>query len=191
MKKTLSILSIALLSSLSFFLISSTATPTTYSMDAASSKITWTSTAEDGKTHTGDLKFKSGTIQFDVKTLLSGFSYINMQSLTCTDIADAGFNRELITEMRSDAELNLLKYKDATFKIVKAKRLDVAEGQPNYDIDALLKLKGIDIPVKFIATIVMKKSDLTFKSDFVVPKATAQLPYDLKFAFDINASVAK
>ena len=191
MKKTTSLLSLAILFAMSFILTSSINTPTKYVFDAAASKVTWTSTAEDGKTHTGSLDFKSGTLMFDVKTLQSGFSYINMQSLTCKDVTDAGFNRELITEMRSESELDVVKFKETTFKIVKAKRLDVAEGQPNYDIDALLKLKGIDIPVKFIATIVMKKSDLSFKSDFVIPKATAKLPYDLKLVFDINASIAK
>lgn len=171
--------------------MSSTNIETKYQLDANASSIKWLSTYEDGKTHKGDLKFKSGTFQFDVKTLLGAFSYINMQSLTCTDVADEGFNRELVTEMRSDAELNLFKYKDATFKIVKAKRLDVAEGQPNYDVDGILKLKGIDIPVKFTATILMKKSGITFKSDFVVPKDLAKLPYDLSLTFNITADEIK
>ena len=191
MKKRFYCLSVVLFSSIAFFMSSMVNLPTGYTFDAATSKIAWVSTSEDGKTHHGDLKFKSGTFQFDVKTLLSGFAYINMQSLTCKDIVDAGFNRELITEMRSDAQLNLLKYKEATFKIVKAKRLDVPEGQPNYDVNGLLKLKGIEIPVKFIATIAMKKTIVTFKADFTVPKATASLPYDLKLAFDINANTVK
>ena len=143
MKKTTSLLSLAILFAMSFILTSSVNTPTKYVFDAAASKVTSTSTAEDGKTHTGALDFKSGTLMFDVKTLQSGFSYINMQSLTCKDITDAGFNRELITEMRSESELDVVKFKETTFKIVKAKRLDVVEGQPNYDVDALLKLKGL------------------------------------------------
>lgn len=173
------------------FVTAPTGQPVTYKLTAASSSIKWNSTAEDGKAHNGSLKFKSGNLKFDVKTLLSGFSYINMQSLTCADVSDEGFNRELITEMRSPEQLNLAKYKEATFKIVKAKRLDVAEGQPNYDITGTLKLKGISLPVKFTATVVQSKKAVTLSGSFDIAKADVQLPYDISFEIVMNTAIVK
>ena len=173
------------------FVASPAGQPVTYKLTAASSSIKWSSTFEDGKAHNGSLKFKSGNLKFDVKTLLSGFSYINMQSLTCTDVSDEGFNRELITEMRSAEQLNLAKYKEATFKIVKAKRLDVAEGQPNYDITGTLKLKGISLPVKFTATVVQSKKAVSLSGSFDIAKADVQLPYDISFEIVINTAIVK
>ncbi len=191
MKKITSLLSFTFLLGLFSFTMAPNGVPDTYKFDASKSTIQWTSTGEDGTTHTGNLNFKSGTFKFDVKTLLNGFSYINMQTLTCTDIADEGFNRELVVEMRSDEQLNLAKYKEATFKIVKAKRLDVAEGKPNYSIDGIVKLKGIDIPVNFTATVVLGKKEVDFKGAFVLPKDKAELPYDLKMDVAILAELVK
>ena len=191
MKKITTLLSFALLVGLCSFTMAPNGVPDTYKFDAAASSIKWTSTAEDGTTHTGGLNFKSGTFKFDVKTLLNGFSYINMQTLTCTDVADEGFNRELVVEMRSDDQLYHAKYKEATFKVVKAKRLDVADGQPNYDVDGIVKLKGIDVPVKFTATVVLGKKGVDFKGSFVLPKDKAQLPYDLKMDLAIIADLVK
>lgn len=176
---------------LGLFSFSPLGQPVTYKLTAASSSIAWSSTAEDGTKHNGNLKFKSGNLKFDVKTLLSGFSYINMQSLSCADISDDGFNRELITEMRSPEQLNLAKYKEATFKITKAKRLDVAEGQPNYDITGTLKLKGISLPVQFKATVVQSKKAVTLKGSFDIDKADALLPYDLNLSIVMNTAVVK
>jgi polyisoprenoid-binding protein YceI len=192
MKKQFILISVLFLAVLSSFVNSDSGLPTVYQLTPASSKVTWVSSGtEDGKSHNGEIKFKSGTFQFDVKTLLSGFCYIDMQSINCKDVTDEGFNKELMNEMRSEEQLNLYKYKEATFKVVKAKRLDVAEGQPNYEIEGTLKLKGIDIPTKFTATVVFAKSSINFKSKFKVEKATTNLPYDLDLSFDINAAVAK
>ena len=191
MKKLSLLFSAAFVLLLCSFVAKVQTTPDTYQFNIDKSMITWTSTAEDGKTHKGNLDFKSGNFKFDVKTLLSGFSYINMQSLTCTDIADEGFNRELVAEMRTTEQLNHLKYKEASFKVVKAKRLDVAAGQPNYDIDGVMKIKGIDVPVKFTASIEMAKKGVVFSGDFVLPKDKTQLPYDLTIDLLINADLVK
>lgn len=173
------------------FVNSTNGEPDTYNLTSSNSSINWTSTAEDGTTHKGSLKFKSGNLKFDVKTLLSGFSYINMQTLNCEDIADEGFNRELVTEMRSPEQLNLAKYKEATFKITKAKRLDVAEGQPNYDVTGILKLKGLSLPVQFKATVIQSKKAVTLNGSFDIAKADAQLPYDMSFTIAMNTEIVK
>lgn len=191
MKKIFTLLSFTFLLGLFSFTTSSDVLPDVYKFDASKSSIKWTSAAEDGTTHTGGLIFKSGTLKFDVKTLLNGFAYIDMQSLSCTDIVDEGFNRELVVEMRSDEQLNLAKYKEATFKVVKAKRLDVAEGKPNYAINGVVKLKGIEVPVTFTATVVLGKKDVNFSGSFVLPKDKAQLPYDLTMHVMVVADLVK
>lgn len=191
MKNIITFLSFTILLGIFSFTMSPETLPDAYKFDASKSTIKWTSTAEDGTTHNGSLNFKSGTFKFDLKTLLNGFSYINMQSLACSDVDDEGFNRELIVAMRSDEQLNLAKYKEATFKIVKAKRLDVAEGKPNYDINGIVKLKGIDVPVEFTATVVLGKKEVDFTGSFVLSKDKAQLPYDLKMDVTVVADLVK
>lgn len=175
---------------MSSFITKSTREPDVYKFNTSQSSITWTSNAEDGTKHTGQLKFKSGTLKIDVKTLLGGFSYINMQSLSCTDIKDEGFNREYIVEMRSAEQLDVVKYKKATLKVVKAKRLDVPEGQPNYDIDAVVTLKGIKTNVNFKATIVLKKGKLTMDAKFTLPGDKTSIPYDMDWVLKIVANKA-
>lgn len=164
--------------------------PDVYKFIAGQSTVTWTSTTEDGSSHKGQIKFKSGTLKVDTKILLGGFSYINMQSLSCSDISDDGFNREFILDMRSAEQLNVVKYKEATFKILKAKRLDVSEGQPNYDISAVVSLKGIKTPVDFKATITMKKGKMNLKGKFTLPSDKTEVPYNMDWALNITAAKA-
>jgi len=176
---------------LSSFVNNTDGQPVLFKFAPASSSITWTSTAEDGTSHTGTIPVKSGNLKFDSKILLSGYAYINMQKITCSDIEDEGFNRELILDMRSEEQLNLKKYKEATLKITKAKRLDVPDGQPNYNVFATLKLKGISIPVEFKALINKSKKEASIKGSFTVEKDKANLPYDMKFDLSGKAKIVK
>ena len=176
---------------LSSFIPTNTAGPVMFKLVSSSSSLAWTSNAEDGTTHKGALKLQSGNLKFDSQTLLSGYALINMQSLSCSDIKDEGFNRELIVEMRSPEQLNLAKYKQASLKIIKSKRLDVEEGKPNYDISGTVKIKDKAVKVKFTATIKKTKKGATLKGDFVLPKAETELPYDLNLAINMTTKLSK
>jgi hypothetical protein len=155
-----------------------------YKLDSAKSKIKWDIVDQNDKTQTGTLKFKSGNIQFDSKRIVGGFFYINMQSLKCTSISDAGFNADLVEWMRSESNLNSIKTKEIKVKILKATRKDVADGEDNFTISAQVDVKGIKKTIEFPALVSFGKK-ATLKTTFVLPSADFNMEKDLSLSLDI------
>ncbi|HRH39248.1 MAG TPA: YceI family protein, partial [Flavobacteriales bacterium] len=63
----------------------STATVMHYTIDPATSKLTWSGTAIGIKTHTGNLNFASGSFSTDKGLLTAGEFVVDMKNYTMTD----------------------------------------------------------------------------------------------------------
>ena len=118
MKKTIKISLLGLCAALMSMTVSNL--PDMYMVNTGSSTVKWKATNVDGKTNSGNISFKTGNIKVDTKQIVGGFMYVNMQTLKCSSIADAGFNKALVDEMRSADVMNAVKYKELTFKIISA-----------------------------------------------------------------------
>lgn len=165
--------------------------PDIFLVSSSKSSIGWKSTNEEGKTNAGKIKFKSGSIKMDTKQIVGGFFYVNMLSLNCNTIADEGFNKALIDEMRAADYLNVIKYKEMTGKIIKATRKDVPDGQPNYDISLQVTLKGIKKIVQFPATVGFGKKVTTLKGDLTLTTTDFDIPNDLELSLNISSTLKK
>jgi len=165
--------------------------PDMYMVNKSTSTIKWKATNGDEKTNTGGVSFKSGNIKVDTKQIVGGFMYVNMQTLNCNSISDAGFNKALVDEMRSADVMNAVKYKEMTFKVVKAIRKDVAEGKPNYDITLQVGLKGLKKNVTFPAVVGLSKKSTSVKGGFTLSKEEFTLPYDIEIDLNINTALKK
>lgn len=165
--------------------------PDMYMIQTGSSIVNWKATNEEGKTNTGTIKFKSGNIKVDTKQIVGGFMYVNMQTLSCNSISDAGFNKALVDELRSANVMNAVKYKELTFKIVKAVRKDVADGKPNYDITFQVGLKGLKKNITFPAKVGLSKKTTSLNGSFTLSKDEFMLPYDIEMTVDINTTLKK
>ena len=148
----------------------------TYVVDIDKSKIFWTGKGV-GKEHTGFVTIQSGTVLIDTKTITGGFMYINMKSITNTDIKDAGFNKNLVDHLKSPDFFFASKFPTSTFKIIKSERLDVPEGQPNYKITGDLTIKGIKKPIEFMSTIKYVKKSIVVTGDAEFDRTA----YDVKY----------
>ena len=148
----------------------------TYAVDIDKSKIFWTGKGV-GKQHTGFVTIQSGTVLIDTKTITGGFMYINMKSITDTDIKDAGFNKNLVDHLKSPDFFFAAKFPTSTFKIIKADRLDVPEGQPNYKVSGDLTIKGIKKPIEFMSTIKYIKKSVVITGDAEFDRTI----YDVKY----------
>ncbi|MBC7388964.1 MAG: YceI family protein [Opitutaceae bacterium] len=148
----------------------------TYAVDINKSKIYWTGKGV-GKQHTGFVTIQSGTVLIDTKTVTGGFMYINMKSITNTDIKDAGFNKNLVDHLKSPDFFFAAKFPTSTFKIIKAERLDVPEGQPNYKVLGELTIKGIKKPIEFLSTIKYIKKSIVITGDAEFDRTI----YDVKY----------
>ena len=148
----------------------------TFLLDTKKSKVEWTGKAVT-KSHTGTIDFKSGNLVVDTKQILSGFFYIDMKTIACTDIKDPANNKQLVDHLKSDDFFSAAKY-ETTFKIVKATRdIEAAEGQVNYSIKGDLTIKGIKKTIEFPATVSFTKKQVVAKANVAIDRTT----YNVKF----------
>ena len=155
-----------------------------YKLDPKSSTIDWKVVDQNEKEQSGTLKFKSGNIKIDAKRITGGFFYINLQSLKCTSISDAGFNADLMEWMRGESNLNAIKQKEVTLKVIKATRKDVPAGQDNFTISAQVNVKGIKKTVEFPALVEYGKKT-KFQAKFTLSKDDFSMEHDLEMDLDV------
>ncbi len=176
----------------------------THIVDIDKSKIYWTGTGVN-KEHTGYVTIQSGSLLIDTKTITSGFFYVNMKSITDTDIKDAGFKKNLEDHLKSQDFFFSAKFPTSTFKIIKAERLDVPDGQPNYKITGDLTIKGIKKSVDFMTTIKYNKKSVHVLGELKIDRTQWDLKYnsgnffqdlgdkliedDIKFKIDLVADM--
>jgi polyisoprenoid-binding protein YceI len=148
-----------------------------YVVDIDKSKIYW-SCEGVGKEHNGYVSIQSGSMLIDTKTITSGFFYINMKSITNTDVKDAGFRKNLEDHLKSQDFFFSAKYPTSTLKIVKSQRLDVPEGQPNYKINGDLTIKGIKKPIDFLATLKYAKKTVHISGNVAINRTDWEVKYN-------------
>ena len=165
--------------------------PDIYMINPKASSINWKMVDDEEKTTTGTIEFKSGNLKIDTKQIVGGFAYVNMQTLACNSIEDAGFNKAKVDEMRSAEVMNVVKYKEMTFKIIKAIRKDVPEGQPNYDITMQVGLKGLKKNVQFPAVVDLGKKATSLTSSFVLDHDIFSLPHDIEMSIVMETTLKK
>lgn len=159
-----------------------------YLADVKLSSIKWATAGEDKTPHKGTLAFKSGSLMIDTKIVKGGFFYINMQSLACTDISDAGFNREFLTELRDENNLNVVKYKESTIKVVSAKRSEPSGATDNYTLTLEVNLRGVKKSFEVTAKANYVKKSVKLTTQLVLPAADFGMVYDLTLDLDITAN---
>lgn len=146
-------------------------------LDASKCKMEWVG-AGVGKKHNGTINIQSGNMQVDTKQIKSGFFYIDMKSIKDNDIKDDGFNKQLVDHLKSEEFFNSNKFTTSNFKITKATRLDVPEGQINYNIVGDLTIKGVAKSIEFPALVTFSKKKITAKADFSIDRTKWNITYN-------------
>ena len=115
-----------------------------YTADVAKSKVDFIGSKKEGY-HTGYFKLRSGELTIENGKITAGKFSINLDSLKVTD--EAG--EKLEGHLKSPAFFDNAKSNEATFSISNVNY--TAENKA--DIDGILTIKGITVPVKFTAYI--------------------------------------
>jgi polyisoprenoid-binding protein YceI len=137
-----------------------------YKVNLNRSTLKWRAEKITGS-HEGSLKLSSGELNVQNYAIKGGKFEIDMQSLTCSDIADKNLNQKFISHLKSDDFFAVDKYPKAQFTItqVTPNPRPEAEGG-NYIIKGNLTIKGITQEIEFLATINFKeKGGLTAFAD--------------------------
>ena len=88
------------------------------SVDTKKSTVGWLGKKIGGQ-HEGFIQLKEGSLELKNDQVVGGEFTIDMNSITCTDLKDEGYNQKLVGHLKSDDFFGVEKYPTATFKIEK------------------------------------------------------------------------
>lgn len=148
-----------------------------FMLDPKKCKVEWTAKGV-GKQHNGTVDITTGSIFIDTKQITNIYAFMDMKTIRNADIKDAGFNKQLTDHLKSADFFNISKYPSATFKLKKATRLDVPEGQVNYTIVGDLAMHGITKSVEFPATVIMGKKKVTATALVTIDRTQWEVKYN-------------
>jgi polyisoprenoid-binding protein YceI len=142
------------------------------------SAIKWKAEKVTGS-HEGGLKLSSGELNVENYTIKGGKFEIDMQSLTCSDIADKNMNQKFLGHLKSDDFFSVAKHPKAQFTITKVMPNPRPEAEGgNYIIKGNLSIKGITQEIEFPATVNFKeKGGLTAFADMKLDRTKWGIKY--------------
>jgi polyisoprenoid-binding protein YceI len=118
-----------------------------FKANAEKSELKWLGKKVTGQ-HNGQIKLKSGELTVKDNKLTNGNFVIDMTSITCEDLTDAGYNQKLVGHLKSDDFFGVEKFPTATLKIT-----DAATFTNNVaNVKGSLTIKGTTNPVEFAVT---------------------------------------
>lgn len=151
----------------------------TYKVDAAKSSLTWVGKKVTGE-HTGNINVKEGAFVVDANKVTGGQFTFDMNSMTCTDLADKDYNAKLMGHLKGDDFFSTVKHPTSTFKITKV----TPKGGDLYDITGNMTIKGITNAVNFPATVKMVGNQITAMGKATLDRTKYDIRYGSKSFFE-------
>ncbi|MCB1210796.1 MAG: YceI family protein [Verrucomicrobiales bacterium] len=104
--------------------------------------------------HSGSLKLAAGHLTIEKGALKTASFILDMNSITCEDLTDSGYNAMLIHHLRTTDFFDVDQYPTATFEATRADAIEGStDGTPNYQITGGFSLRGITHEITFPAVV--------------------------------------
>lgn len=139
---------------------SGAATAKQYEVDHTRSSVKWNGKKVTGE-HYGSIRLKSGMLEMKDDLISAATMEMDMTTIVCEDITDAGSNGRLVGHLKSDDFFSVEKFPTASFILTQVKKVKGNE----YDFTGNLTIKGITHPVTFRATAVTEGNLLRSSGD--------------------------
>ena len=152
--------------------------PMPLSVDAAKSSVNWLAKKVTGQ-HNGTIGLAKGTLEVDGKKIVGGSFEIDMKTLKCTDLTDAGYNAKLIGHLTGADFFDTSKFGTANLKITKVTPKD----GKNVEITGDLTIKGITAPITFPAVVDMTATGATATAAITIDRTKYDIKYGSKSFF--------
>jgi len=146
-----------------------------YLLDFTKSTINWKATKKTGS-HEGTVKVSSGIVRIanDGKTI-AGKVKVDMNSIACTDIKDAGTNANFLNHLKGEDFFHTVKFPEANFEVTKF------DGKKVF---GKITIKGITKEVNFDANIGGGNNQITVKGTLVLDRTQFDIKYGSSSFFD-------
>lgn len=156
-----------------------TAAPVALKVDTKASTFNWLGKKVTGE-HNGTIGIQSGSLVLNAGKLKGGEFTIDMKSIKCLDLTDAGYNAKLIGHLTTPDFFDVAKYPTAALKIKKA----TAKGNGNYDVTGDLTINGVTQPITFPTVVTVDGKSATAVAKFEVDRTKFGSKYASKSFFD-------
>jgi len=129
---------------------------TTLSLDTSKSNATWTGYhLAKSYEHTGNINFKSGSIELTDGELAGGAFVIDMNSISNEDLSGSK-NAKLVNHLKSEDFFYVEKYDEAILKLTEVN----SKGDNTYDVTADLTIRGITESIDFTIEVNNDQADV-------------------------------
>lgn len=149
-----------------------TATESTFTIDKEATTVKWFG-KKVGGAHNGKIKASEGTLTMLGDNMTAAKIVIDMNSITCDDIADAGKNAYLVSHLKNEDFFNSAANPTASLEITKATKL----GKSKYRVSGNLTIKGVSQPTSFDVMVTNVNGKLTAKGKISFDRTK----YDIKY----------
>jgi polyisoprenoid-binding protein YceI len=146
----------------------------TLAVDTKTSSIHWLAKKIGGQ-HEGTIGLASGSLESDGKAVTGGEFVIDMKTIVCTDLTDAGKNQYFIGHITKGDFFEVDKFPTTTFKITK-----IGGG----NITGNLTMKGITKSITFPAKVSLVDGKATATASIPVDRTDFGIKYNSKKFFD-------
>ncbi len=143
-----------------------------FTVDNTQSIVKWNGKKVTGE-HFGTIKIQSGTLEVKNNAVASAQVSMDMNSIVCEDLTDAGVNAKLVGHLKSDDFFSVEKFPVSKLSLTGVKKLTGND----YEFTGDLTIKGITHPVTFKATSALEGSQLKSAGKIVVNRAK----YDIRY----------
>ncbi|MFT6440716.1 MAG: polyisoprenoid-binding protein YceI [Salibacteraceae bacterium] len=148
-------------------------------IDTKASSVNWKAEKVTGE-HVGTINIKSGELVIQGGTLNGGNIVINMTSIICNDIDDAGTNAKLIGHLKSEDFFSVEKNETATFVISNVKVLSAKKVM----ITGNMTIKGISNEQSFEANTGLVGGKMNISGAMKIDRTKYKVVYGSGSVFD-------
>lgn len=145
-------------------------------------KIYWKGAKPSGE-HNGIIKLaEGGSFVTDGDKLIGGEFIIDMNTIVCIDIENAGMNTKLVKHLKSEDFFMVDSFPTSRFEITAVEVID--DGQYNSLIKGNLTLRGVSKGIAFKASVKVNNGSVSAKSEeFVIDRTQWGVQYKSKSVF--------
>ncbi len=147
-------------------------------VDVTKSTVKWVGKKVTGE-HFGTIAVKEGSLNAEKGKIVGGKVVIDMQSMKCDDIKDAGMGGKLIGHLKSDDFFSVSSYPTSELVITK-----VETTGSGLTFSGNLTIKGITNPATFTASTSKIGKSTIYKGTLTIDRTKYNVRYGSKSFFD-------
>lgn len=130
-----------------------------YGIDSAASRLEWTGRNLNGR-HNGTISVSGGEVEVKNGGLAGGSVTLDMRSIADLDLKDEGYNRMLVSHLKSDDFFDVDTYPSAIYAISGSELLpETSSSSLIYRVTGTLELKGVRKDLPLMAEVVPQPDD--------------------------------